>query len=511
MKRYLVLIGLLLACSSPLLSQDGLTLNLEQAINIALNKSYTIKSYNESKLAAEHYFKYWEAQFKPRLDYTLNAPSWAEGVSMIEQADGLPVYNSTGLMTYSSTLDLTIMLPTGGNFSLQSQFYRQNNKTVLALQDYRTLTSRKARSSFTLNFSQPIFTKNTKKEGLEEARLEYERSSSVFSRHQMDIIYNVTAKFYDVYRLTRKVEISREKLENSREAVRIARLMADAGRVAEVDVLTSEVTANRDRAELSSSENELERVKDDFKQLIGMSQFDDFRIMTNLVVEDDSLLIDPELAIEKALLNRREIVEAELDIELAEIDLDKAKREREFSGNIEAYYDITGVSTREHGSTTDLFQSAFDNIDDRPPNRGITLTFSYPIFDWGRGKHRVQRQTAYLRRYKLNLENQRVEIIREVRDIVRSVEEAKSRLEIHKENEQRAQQVYRINRLLFEQGKRTSRDLAQEQEALTNAQLGYLGAYIEYQLQLADLKRKTLWDFKNNVGYLETSCFRTEE
>ena len=483
-------------------------LDLDQAINIALKKSYTIKSYYEQRLSAEHFFKYWQAQFKPRLDFSTSLPSWNESVNPIEQVDGLPVYNSTGLLTYSSNLKFTYTIPTGGNFAFNTQLYRENLKTVLAEQDYRTLTSRLVRSSFALSFSQPIFTTNTLKEELNEARMRYEKSSSQFNRQQMDIIYRVTETFYNVYRNAREVEINRERLRNSEEAFRIAKLKLEAGRIAEVDVLSREVKVAQNRADLSESEGRLERSRDTLKQLIGMSLYDDFEIVTSL--DYDIVQIGEDLAIEKALANRRELEECRLDIELDRIELERAKREREFKGSINAYYDITGVSTIEHGSTGAFLRSSLENIIDRPPNRGVTLEFSYPIFDWGRGRQQIERVKANLRSSELELQNREIDIIREIRDIVRSVEEARNRLIIQDKNQQLAQKVYRISLLSFEHGEITSQELGNEQEQLTESQHGYLDAYITYQLQLADLKRKTVWDFKTNTSYLEANFFRME-
>ncbi|MCG2717181.1 MAG: TolC family protein [Candidatus Marinimicrobia bacterium] len=131
------------------------------------------------------------------------------------------------------------------------------------------------------------------------------------------------------------------------------------------------------------------------------------------------------------------------------------------------------------------------------------MTLSYPIFDWGRGSARMQEQKARLRNSELYLENTRFEITREVRDIVRSVEETKNRLSIYEQNQQVAELTYRISRMRFESGDINSRELALEQERLSKSQLAYLNAYITYQLTVADLKRKTLWDFENNRSYLE--------
>jgi len=511
MKRLISLTFLLLQVSAyPLKAQETLVLTLEQAINIALNKSYRVKSYQEKKLAMQHSFRYWEAMFKPRLDFSLYAPSWTENVSPIQRVDGLPVYNSVGSMQYSGNLKFTYTLPTGGNLALNSMMYRDNLKTVLALQDYETLRSRKAQSSFSLSFEQPILTKNKLKESLEEASLQYEKVSNEFSRRQLDIIYQVTESFYALYRATRAVEIAGEKLKNSEEAYRIAKLKGEAGRIPEGDVLIAEVAAAQNRAELSESEGKLERAKDVLKQLIGLDLYDEIQIITDL--RYGAFAINEGEAIEKALRHRLEIYETELDIKLQKIGLDRAKRIREISGKITAYYDVTGVSSIEHGSTTDLFRSSFKNFVDRPPNRGITLTFSYPIFDWGRGRERVQREMASLREAQLSLDDVKTTVIREVRDIVRSVEETMNRLIIHEKNQQLAQKSYEISRMRFENGNITSQELGTEQERLAATQLDYLNAYITYQLALADLKRKTLWDFKNNRSYqVEEEYFQAKE
>jgi hypothetical protein len=58
----------------------------------------------------------------------------------------------------------------------------------------------------------------------------------------------------------------------------------------------------------------------------------------------------------------------------------------------------------------------------------------------------------------------------------------------------------------FENGDISNQELTMEQERLATIQLEYLDAYINYQLAVNDLKRKTMWDFENNRSYgVETS------
>ncbi len=505
----IILSSILIFFHGSVWSQSTRVLTFEEAINIALNRSYTVKSYQERKTAMQQSFNYYQAEFKPRLDVDIFAPRWSENVVPVQRPDGLPVYNSAGSMQMGGNLQFTYILPTGGNFALSSLMYRDNLTTTLALQDYVRLKTDQAYSSLSLSFTQPIFTANTLREGLKEAEYLYDLSSSNFTQSQMDIIYQVTEGFYALYRASRVVEIDQEKLQNSEESYRIAQLMAESGRIPEGDVLISEVEVATDRADLSESIGRLDREKDRFKQLIGIDLDEDFQILTDL--QYDTFSIDLEKAMEEALKNRLELQTAELEIEIQKIALSRAKRVRELRGDIIAYYDITGVSTIGTGTTQALFQSSFDNFVDRPPNRGITFTLSYPIFDWGRGSARVQQEEANLRREELDLENMEITIIREVRDIVRSVEEAQNRLQIHEKNQEVNQRSYSISRLRFENGDITSQELAVEQERLAETQLNYLDVFITYQTALAELKRTTMWDFENNRSYLMDDYFQEEE
>jgi outer membrane protein TolC len=500
------LLTLLLIPILPVSGQSKRILTYDEAIRIALGKSYTVKSYLENKIAMEQYFNYYKAQFKPRLDFSVFTPSWNENVIQVQRADGLPVYNSFGSMQFGGNLQFTYILPTGGNFALTSLMYRDNLATTLAQQDFIELKTNQAYTSLSLSFNQPIFTTNTLRQNLDEAKYRYEKSENYFTRAQMDIIYDVTHAFFSLYRATREVEIAQEKLKNSEESLRISKLKSETGRIPQGDVLIAEVEMAQNQANLLESQGRLEKEEDNLKQLIGLGLEEDIQIITDLQYETFS--IDLMKAIQEALNNRLELDEAGLDIELQEIQLDRAKRIREFKGNISAYYDITGVSTLGTGSTLDLFQSSFDNFVDRPPNRGITLTLSYPLFDWGRGSARVQQERANLRSRKLDLDNLRITITRQVRDVVRSVKEAHKRLEIHETNQEVAQQSYAISRMRFENGDITSQELAMEQERLATSQLNYLNAFITYQLAVADLKRKTLWDFQNNRSYLKDNYFQ---
>ncbi|MDR1344725.1 MAG: TolC family protein [Tannerellaceae bacterium] len=494
MKTVLIMAGILASLSG----HAQQTMTIERAISIALNESYTVRSNDEARNAMRYEYLYYKAQFKPRLDLNLYAPSWDEQVSEVPRSNDLPVYNSTSSIRFGGDLRFTYVLPTGGNLALAGNLYHENLRATFE-QDYSTLKRRQAYSQFGLIFDQPVFTKNRLRENLRVAQYQYERSELFFTRTQMDIVYNVTKGFYEVYKAAYEKQINGELLLNAQEALRIARLKFETGNIPEGDLLVTEINALQSDVNLSESSGRYELQKDEFKLLIGVDMNEEIDIVAGMDFE--TVVIDLQTAIEQALANRLEVKEEEYDLKLQEIEIDRAKREREVKGNIHAYYDFTGLSTNT-GSIPEMFGSSFDNFMMRPPNRGVTFTLSIPILDWGRGRNIVRSQTVRLKEKQLKLANTNEMIIKEIREIVRTVYEAEKRFRINRKNSDNAVNSYRIARIRFENGDLSGQELAIEQERLSRVQLAFIDAFITYQLALADLKRRTMWDFENNRSYL---------
>jgi outer membrane protein len=489
----------LLCCAYGISGQDTLLITYDDAVKIALKESFIIKSFNSNQQSMLYYFSFYKATFKPRLDLNLYAPAWSESVNAIQQADTLPVYNSVGTMQIGGNLKFTYTLPTGGNLVLSSYSYQEYLSTAFSGLNYKKLYIDQVYNRFAISLEQPVFTKNKLREDLHEAELQFKKSNCIYSRAQMDIIYNVSRGFYALYSASKEKDISNEKMKNSEESYRIAKLKYETGNIPEGDVLIAEITAAQDKTKYLESISILEREKDNFKQLIGLEIEKNISIVTDL--KYDIYNINLDTAINQGIINRLELLETQYDIDLQRIQADRAKREGKIKGTISAYYDFTGLSTINRGTTKELFNSSLDNIRVRPPNRSIIFTIAIPIADWGRSKSLFRRENYKLEEKKLILENTKNTIIKEIRDIVRTVEESRSRVSIYEKNKEVSVRSYKISQIRFSNGELTSQQLAVEQERLSQVQLEYLNAYITYQMALADLKRKTMWDFQNNISY----------
>jgi len=502
-KKIIPFIILIFLFSLNIYGQGKRVLTLQEAIDIALRESYTVKSFQQDVIRSEERYRSQKANFRPFANFNIRTPSFAENVNLTYTPDGLPVYQSRGNLQFDTSFDFNYVIPTGGTFTLRSSLERARNDIWQKDRtgNYIMLRDNKALTNLRLSFRQPIFTDNTLKEGLLDAEYSYERSVKNFNRNERDIIFNVTNAFFNLYRATRQLEIYRERMNNSLDAYDLAQMKYEAGIIPEVQALQLQVDKAQSEANYIAAVNTLDSEKDSFKQLIGLNLDEEVEVIAE--VEYEPFEIDLNKALEEGLKNRSEIRVNELEIELSKLNVKSIKRQKEFKGDIYLYYDFTGVSSTPNTNITDIFGSSFDDFWNRPPNRGITLTFSYPILDWGRNSARVQSALATLRETELRLENQKVTIEKEIRDVVRNVKESENRLEILRIAQEVAQKSYEISKGRFDNGDITSQELARDQEALTNTQLNYLTAFITYQRNVADLKRKTMWDFEKNESYLK--------
>ena len=71
-------------------------LTLDQAIDIALEKSYEMKRLRLLTIQAEENLSAAKGRFKTNASMSMDVPYWRESVVEIPVENGLPVYNTTG-------------------------------------------------------------------------------------------------------------------------------------------------------------------------------------------------------------------------------------------------------------------------------------------------------------------------------------------------------------------------------------------------------------------------------
>jgi len=490
------------SCMAPLsaLPQDTLVLNLDESLGIALDRSISIQTLRQNMQWAERNLWAAKAGYRTSITSRWYAPAYDEGFKLVEVVEGNPVAKRYGSSQVRGVLDLVQPMPWiplgGADLTLRSEAYQLNSWTPSLQNPDARIRSNQFFTSLSVIANKPLFTINELALGLKQAELSYERQSRVFKRSELDLVYRVTDAFYRLYEMSQRVDIDREKVARQEAIFQTTSNKYKAGLIAEVDAMQAEVELIQYKNDLKTDEGRLAEQEAAFKQLVGIPMERPVKAAAEL--ELLPVNVDVVKARAMALENRSELAEQKINIEEQKINIQQIDARVAVKGNLKGYYDLSGFSDPDSPwgtSSQDLFRSSWDQLK-QTPNRGFTFELEIPIWDWGRNRAQVQAAKANLRSDELSLADLAVTIEREVDDVVRSVRETWDRVQMLAKSQEVSRKSMDISLKRFANGDITSTELARASDQLNNARLSYLAATIGYRMALADLKRKTLYDFE---------------
>jgi outer membrane protein TolC len=167
-------------------------------------------------------------------------------------------------------------------------------------------------------------------------------------------------------------------------------------------------------------------------------------------------------------------------------------------GRIDAYFEKAGVNQQPDIGFFNSIKNSYSNLIDRDASYGVGLTITIPILDWGENKALVRASESRLKQSTLRKEEVEREIETEVKNLIAAINSNLKRLQVLEKNVFVAEKSFEITRQRFSDGDIDSQGLALERNRLNNAYTSHLRAFINYQLSLADLTRKTFYDFRTH-------------
>lgn len=228
-----------------------------------------------------------------------------------------------------------------------------------------------------------------------------------------------------------------------------------------------------------------------------MNLYNDFAILADVSV--NPVPVDLEKAIENGLDLRMELRQREIDIQSSQFELIRTKSMNEFRGDVNLRLGISGDN------------SNVDKIFDAPTNSpSVAVSFNIPLFDWGEKKARIAAQKAAVESQKLSLSEEENQIIIDIRQTYRNLQNQLNQIEIARQNQTNAQLTYEINLERYENGDLTGMDLNLYQNQLSEKKIAYAQALINYKIELLNLKIQSLYDFEANESIIPTELYLNE-
>ncbi len=471
--RKLVFLIIILFAAGEIYSQRILT--LDEALNIALKESYSIQTANLSLVSSEKSLEAQKLGLRSLVSLSLDLPSYTRSLrTSFDPQTGIDNFYSTENTMLQSSLNISQpVMWTNGTITLSGVL--QGNRQI----DKNNLQTNNYFSNLVISLNQPLFQINTQARSLERAEINLEKAKRNFSQSEKNIIYSVSAGFFNLVKSKKSLEISTEKVRQTEESYNTASNKFKAGLIAEDQALQLEVELSSSKNELLSSIQNFEEAKNDFKILIGLPLSENIDVQGE--VDYRPVTVNVEDAVASALKNRPDILNAENDLYLAELAIDETDARSEIKANLRASYGIN--------KNADQFQNIFDRFAD---TRSVSLNLNIPLIDWGRNAREVEASEANYQQSKLSLQNQKDNIRKEIVSAVNKLNSSKARVDVLSKTVAIAEKSYNISLERFKVGNITSFELSQSRIRLTEAKLSSLSALIDYKLSVVDLERKTL-------------------
>ena len=458
------------------LAQEALT--LERALGIAMANSPQIKSYQLNLERRQQLLNAQQARLKSQFGLTLNPIDYS---NYRQFYNFLSKYNNSETKRSSGSFFIRQPIKwTDGTLTLSNDF-----GWIDSYSEFQNTKSKTFSNDLYLSFTQPIFTYNRTKMQLRELELDLENAALNYAIQKIYLEYQVTQNFFNVYQQKMRLEIVKDEFRNREQSYLIIKNKVEAGLSRQEDLFQAELNLAESKSTVQNTQVSLENYLDSFKKLIGLSLFDDISVTAD--ISHQAVEIDLQRALDTGLKYRMELRQREIDIVNAKYELVRAAATNEFEGDIRLSYGITGTDEK------------LKQIYDVPTkNERVSIELNIPLWDWGQKKSTIKASEASLKNSELSLENEKNDIVIEIRSAYRNLKNLVNQIEIAQQNVRNAQLTYDINLERYKNGDLTSMDLNLFQNQLSQAKLRLVSALINYKVELLNMKVLSLWDFEKN-------------
>lgn len=301
---------------------------------------------------------------------------------------------------------------------------------------------------------------------------------------QNDVTLQITQAYLNILLAKENITYLRDLVATSETQVKLGRQRYDAGSIARKDILQLESQYANDQYNLVTAQNQARQNLITLKQILQLPSSVNFDI-----VVPDTLMVQqavPNLAtaVDVAMQSRPEIKNAQLGIDIAQLDLEKAK-----SG----YWPTISVGgSLSSGYSDNQAAKYFSQINENFYQR-IGLTVSIPIFSNRTNKSNVERSKFVIEQAKLAAKNAHTTLDLAIEQSYVNVLNAQAQFTAAQTQWNANQESYRIANEELRLGSVNTLDLLQQKLLYVQA----LQAYT--QAKYAAVLNSKIYDFYTGV------------
>ncbi len=319
------------------------------------------------------------------------------------------------------------------------------------------------------------------------------QSGASFKDTVMDAISKAKIAYCNYIFYLENHAIAKLSLERAQHLLEINKARYLKGLISSVDLLETEAAAAQREKTVLTAEAQVKKAEDDLKLVTNL--VDDFEVWNAkielidkpaFIVEEADLL----QSLKDAFKYRPDYYSAKIDLKSRDIKIVTAKNALLPTVDLTGSFGLNGLG--------EDYSGALKKVNPDYTDWGIGVKFSLP---WGSGD-RAKYDQRQLEKAQALLAFKRLEqnIILEIRDKVRLAKTQKQQVDVAKLSKGKEAQNYEAQKERYAVGQVSTHDMLDYQDKLSQAELDYIKALIDYNIALINLdKSQGITWAKNNI------------
>lgn len=480
MKRIIAFNYIFLLTAFQLFPQiKSINFTLEECIEYAKINSTSAKVARSEYQSRKYFYQAFRSQLYPQISLSGSLPGLERAINAVTQPDGSILYLQQSQLSSSANLQLSQQIPiTGGRLSLSSGINRIDVFGSNEIFFWRS-------TPVQLSLWQPLFQINELQWNIEIQELQILNSDRQFVEAMEDISITTTQKFFDLYLAQMNVENAKLNVAFNDTLYQLSLGRYSVGKIAENDLLQSELGLINVQNQLENYLIEYERAKEELKIAIGLEENIDINIIPPLTIPQ--VYVDPELAIEQAKKNRSDIINYKIEELNADKAIAKAKSDNSFQANISASFGLNQSAT----AVPDAFKNLLDQ-------ERLNITLEIPLFQWGKAEAEIESANSAKEKTINSIELRKKQFELEIKYQALNFSQYQKQVAISAKADTIATRRFEVARNRYLIGKIDMNTYFIAQNEKDSALRSFIQTLKNFWIAFYQLRRSTLFDFINN-------------